>query len=298
MKQFKGSLFLFIFVIGLTLSLSTESAVIAQGTAAKQVAKQQADKYPTVAMRGGKLSQDKSSGVVYFDAKQREERRITFQNGLVYDHAGNPILNSKSKHQNHWNYVMDGAGNFYLFDEFTHPEIRHSSIFAGGPVAGGGNIQIVNGRVVYIDADSGHYSTKGVLGNVHKELAAQGVTIGGAAEVKESKSSTESRGAKVASTEPKAVSATEANAASTSTEEKPGKSGKSGKSGKQGKKHKAIEANGAAVQSNASAEPVTAASTSTSTSTTAVEKEGKKGKKNKKKGKKNKDAQTTSPTTP
>src|SRR5262249_42078530 len=116
--------------------------------------------------------------VIYLDAQQREERRLVIQNGLVYDHTGKPVLNTRSKHRNHNNYVMDAAGNFYLFDEFTHPEIRHSSIFAGGPVAGAGDIQIVDGQITYIDADSGHYPSTGIHENVLKELAAHGATIG------------------------------------------------------------------------------------------------------------------------
>jgi hypothetical protein len=116
--------------------------------------------------------------VIYLDAKQREERRVLIQNGLVYDHTGRPFPNTRSKHHNQNNYVMDAAGNFYLFDEFTTPEIRHSSIFAGGPVAGAGNIKIEDGRIVYIDSDSGHYPNDGTYENVLKELASHGVIYG------------------------------------------------------------------------------------------------------------------------
>src|SRR4030095_14811079 len=94
------------------------------------------------------------------------------------DHAGNPLPNTKSKHHNQNNYVMDAAGNFYLFDEFTTPSIRHSSIFAGGPVAGAGNIQIMGGRIVYIDSDSGHYPSTKVFANVLTELRVRGVDTG------------------------------------------------------------------------------------------------------------------------
>jgi hypothetical protein len=74
---------------------------------------------------------------------------------------------------------MDAAGNLYLFDEFTNPKIRHSSIFAGGPVAGGGNLVLKEGRIVYIDSSSGHYPTKKLFDNVLKELAACGVETAG-----------------------------------------------------------------------------------------------------------------------
>jgi len=178
MKQLRHWTSVLVFVVGLTLHLPIPARTpLAQRPALKELGKQQRDKYPTVAMRISKLREDKARGVIYLGAKQREERRVLIQNGLVYDHAGKPVLNTKSKHYNQNNYVMDAAGNFYLFDEFTNPEIRHSSIFAGGPVAGAGNIKIEDGRIVYIDSDSGHYSTEGVYENVLKELASHGVNF-------------------------------------------------------------------------------------------------------------------------
>src|SRR5436190_3191279 len=167
MKQLRQWMSIPLLVISLSLSLPLLAKTsLVQSPALKAVGPQQGDKYPTVPMHKSKLHQDKSEGVIYLDAQQREERRLVIQNGLVYDHTGKTVINTRSKHHNQNNYVMDAAGNFYLFDEFTHPEIRHSSIFAGGPVAGAGNIQIVDGRITYIDADSGHYPTSGVHENV------------------------------------------------------------------------------------------------------------------------------------
>jgi hypothetical protein len=172
--------------------LTLSSSALAQPTtvqapAARQATTHQVARYPTVEMHRGKLQQDKSSGVVYLDARQREERRLVLQNGLFYDHTGKTLINTRSKHRNQNNYVMDASGSFYLFDEFTHPETRHSSIFAGGPVAGAGNITIQEGHVLYIDSDSGHYDSSSLQGNVLKELASQGVTIGGPGKTPEAK---------------------------------------------------------------------------------------------------------------
>jgi hypothetical protein len=178
MKQLRIWIPILVFVVGLTSSLPIPAKIsLAQSPALKESSKQQGDKYPTVAMRKSKLREDKAQGVVYLDTKQREERRVLVQNGLVYDHAGRPLPDTRSKHHNQNNYVMDAAGNFYLFDEFTNPEIRHSSIFAGGPVAGAGNIKIEGGRIVYIDSDSGHYPSEEVYENVLKELAVHGVNM-------------------------------------------------------------------------------------------------------------------------
>src|SRR5262249_18721496 len=166
MKQLRHWMSILVFV-GLTLHLPIlAKAPLAQTPALKDLGKQQGEKYPTVAMHKSKFREDKSQGVIYLDTRQREERRVLIQNGLVTDHTGKQLLNTKSKHHNQINYVMDAAGNFYLFDEFTNPEIRHSSIFAGAPVAGAGNIKIEDGRIVYIDSDSGHYPSEGIYENV------------------------------------------------------------------------------------------------------------------------------------
>ena len=134
-------------------------------------------KYPTVAMRSGKVSEDHSAGVIYFDANRREASRITIKEGLVYDHAGVLVKQTNSKKHNLNNYVMGADGTFYLFDEFTNPKVRHSSIFAGEPVAGAGNIQVSNGHIVYVDSDSGHYSATKLFSNVLKELSLHGVDV-------------------------------------------------------------------------------------------------------------------------
>ncbi len=158
--------------------ISKNKRVESRWQAGSYQAANQGGKYPTVEMHRSKLHQDKSQGVIYLDARQREERRVVIREGLVYDHAGNTLLTTRSKHKNQNNYVMDAAGNFYLFDEFTHPETRHSSIFAGGPVAGAGNITIQAGRITDIDSDSGHYPSSGVFENVQKELAARSAGAG------------------------------------------------------------------------------------------------------------------------
>ena len=171
-------------VLVLILSLAAPSSGISRAYSQKAGAKKQAETsqahaYPTVAMRSGKLDQDRSSGVIYLSVAQREERRITINNGLVYSNNGKLVSETKSKKQNLNNYVMDSAGRFYLFDEFTNPHIRHSSIFDGEPVAGAGNIQISNGHIIYIDSDSGHYPSKKLFPNVLTELKARGVDVSG-----------------------------------------------------------------------------------------------------------------------
>lgn len=137
-------------------------------------------KYPTVEMTAGKSDKDLKNGVQYFTTEQREDVRLVIKDGVVYNHLGQKVPDSKNEtadHIDHVNYVMDADGNFYLFNEYAFPKIRHSSIFAGKPVAGAGEISIKNAQVVYIDADSGHYSSKDLMKNVLSELQNDGVDL-------------------------------------------------------------------------------------------------------------------------
>jgi len=131
-----------------------------------------------VPMAPALLIKDQKKGVIYFNDVQREEHRIVIKNGNVLTSKGKkqPDTHSVSAN-NHENYVMDTKGNFYIFDEHTFPKIRHSSILAGGPVAGAGEIQILDGHITYIDSDSGHYPTAHVFKHVVEELVREGVPM-------------------------------------------------------------------------------------------------------------------------
>jgi len=168
--------------VAFVASVNGAPVALAQGAAtAKQefaATAQSRARYPSVDIHKRKLGWDKSHHVEYFDPRQREARRVVIHDGKVYKPDGTIYPDTKSSHKNQGNYVMDPAGNFYLFDEWTTPTVRHSSIFAGGPVAGAGNIQIAGGRIVYIDGESGHYPTgREHFANVMKELAADGVDV-------------------------------------------------------------------------------------------------------------------------
>ena len=148
---------------------------------AAELAPQTQIRYPTVQMNPDQAQRDIDRGVIYFDEAQREQHRIVIINGLAYYASGNPVPDSiepKNKHGNMINYVMDAAGNFYLFDEYATPKIRHSSIFAAKPVAGSGEIAIERQVITHIDSNSGHYYTRPVLSNAIAELRRHGVTLG------------------------------------------------------------------------------------------------------------------------
>ena len=121
---------------------------------AEQLAAQSVEKYPLFPMKSGYLEKDKRKGVVYFTAEEREPSRALIINGLVYTNKGDAYPDS-SLAGGTYQYVMDQAGNVYIFDDM--PTIRHSSIFAGQPVAAAGDVQIESGFITYIDVNSGHY---------------------------------------------------------------------------------------------------------------------------------------------
>lgn len=118
--------------------------------------------------------------IIYFTAEQREAFRVVIVDGIVYDTAGN--IKTWGDDKLKLNYVMDSAGNFYIFDnksEKGEPRYRHSSILAGKGVAGAGEIRIdEEGKVTKIDSDSGHYSP-GLkqFENVVKELEINGARL-------------------------------------------------------------------------------------------------------------------------
>ena len=120
-----------------------------------------------------------SARVVYFTAEEREPTRALIINGLVYTNKGEAYPDS-SLAGGTYQYVMDQAGNVYIFDDI--PTIRHSSIFAGQPVAAAGDIHIESGFITYIDVNSGHYfvlsaNSGRAKENITRELTARYVEL-------------------------------------------------------------------------------------------------------------------------
>ncbi|AZZ36076.1 hypothetical protein CIK05_04475 [Bdellovibrio sp. qaytius] len=138
--------------------------------------------YPTVAMKASYIQKDMESKRKYMNAQEREVYRVVIKSGIVYGIDGKiypDTINNTPEHINLVKYVMDAHGNLYVWDGYKNTQIRHSGIFAGGPVAGGGEISIKDGRIIQINADSGHYPTAELLKNVLRELQNEGVDING-----------------------------------------------------------------------------------------------------------------------
>jgi esterase len=99
----------------------------------------------------------------YLSPEERAHSRITIRNGLLYDADGKLLDTSNGivhrpdgKIEGRSIFVMDGEGNFY-WAEKTDGTIYHSSFLGGGPIAAGGEFQVRQGKVIYMNDRSGHY---------------------------------------------------------------------------------------------------------------------------------------------
>ena len=151
-----------------------------QLTQAQLVAKTHAV-YETKAMSRSHLGEDKriiDHGVLihYMSIRERESARVVIVNGVLYTAKGEPAPYGRANEK--LNYAMDAEGNFYIFNQTGHPELRHSSFFDGGPVACAGNLEVKNGRIVKINKNSGHYSPSSkMFQNVLTELKKDGADL-------------------------------------------------------------------------------------------------------------------------
>lgn len=101
------------------------------------------------------------SVVRYLDDAARERTRLTVHDGRLFDKDGRPFDTSAG--EAHWSsepsaiFVMDGKGNLYASNEHVPRDFHHSSLMAGQPVAGAGEIRVADGRLVNVTDSSGHY---------------------------------------------------------------------------------------------------------------------------------------------
>lgn len=101
-------------------------------------------------------------GVNYLrGAVQREPYRLYVRNGLLYDAQGK--LFDSSSGVTFWSgrgraiFVVDRHGNIYASNYQVPGFFHHSSFLAGRPVAGAGELEVVDGQLRVISDSSGHY---------------------------------------------------------------------------------------------------------------------------------------------
>lgn len=117
------------------------------------------------------------------DEAARRPFLVTIENGrLMYQ--GHPLTTTTTngifQHTpDYWIFVMDEAGQIYAAP--GRPGLMHHSTFlAGGPIAAGGEISVVDGLVMAVNNASGHYYPgENLLNQFLHRLHASGVNLRG-----------------------------------------------------------------------------------------------------------------------
>ncbi|MEU7632434.1 hypothetical protein AB0C34_20975 [Nocardia sp. NPDC049220] len=110
--------------------------------------------------RPGRLLPRLLPGIRYYDEEQRKQFLVEIREGRLYDAKGE-LLNTRRPGRNRLDrrrraiWVMDHEGN--LLVTLPRTDIHHSSLTAGGPVAGAGSLKVTMGRLDLLTDVSGHY---------------------------------------------------------------------------------------------------------------------------------------------
>lgn len=124
-----------------------------------------------------------AGAVRYLDDVELEQHRIFARDGLLYRSDG--VRFDTGSSASIWGgsseraiFVMDGYGNLYASTVHAAGRFHHSSFLGGAPVAGAGEIQVVDGRLTTLTDQSGHYmpGRSLTLQTVHR-LGEQGVDL-------------------------------------------------------------------------------------------------------------------------
>ena len=121
--------------------------------------------------------------VHYMDAAEREMHRVAVVDGTLHWSDGS-ILDTTAA-STHWSpqagkaiFVMDRDGNLFVSLEQDVGRLHHSSLLAGQPVAGAGELAVQDGRLQLVTRASGHYRpTVAQQQAVLDELARQGLDV-------------------------------------------------------------------------------------------------------------------------
>src|SRR5262245_46703098 len=114
------------------------------------------------------LSEYRNEPATYItEPAQREKYRLRFgSDGFIYDALGNKFDTTNAvRISEHGEkqflklamFVMDARGDFYASNFQEVRVFHHSSLVGGGEVAAAGEIEVINGRLEFINDRSGHY---------------------------------------------------------------------------------------------------------------------------------------------
>jgi hypothetical protein len=128
------------------------------------------------------------SAVRYLDEAEREQHRLFVDADGNLRRASDNELFDTSSANTVWGgedggraiFVMDRDGNLYASNYQARGDFHHSSLLAGGEVAGAGEIRVDNGRIIDMTDKSGHYQPSADLNdNAVDELRRQGLNTEG-----------------------------------------------------------------------------------------------------------------------
>jgi len=132
------------------------------------------DRYPGRVLLPGMAVLDQETGVHYFSNDELGQYKISFNDGKILDAAGNLLTMGKKGI-----FTMDMTGNIYVYEYRVSPmcdRVRHTSLSRGAPVAGAGEMFVVDGVLLQLNNLSGHYHpNRSQHENVVNELQYQGV---------------------------------------------------------------------------------------------------------------------------
>jgi len=120
--------------------------------------------------------------VDYLSPEDLERHRLFARDGLLYSVRDGLPFDTRSAgtvwSQGRAIYVMDRHGNLYASLKQVVGEFHHSSLLAGEPVAGAGELEVVDGVPTLINRKSGHYQPdEDQLSLVRDMLQEQGIDI-------------------------------------------------------------------------------------------------------------------------
>lgn len=119
--------------------------------------------------------------VRYLTAEERQSFRLFVRDGKLYDANGKLFDTTASA--THFSdgsaiFVMDEDGALYASKYHEPGHFHHSSFLSGAPVAGAGELRVVDGELRLITDSSGHYRPAQDFSNqVIEQLRSQGLKI-------------------------------------------------------------------------------------------------------------------------
>ena len=123
--------------------------------------------------------------VTYLDEAQRASHVLRVKDGKLVDADGkalDPQIGAEGSDQRSGFaiYVMLGDGTVYVSFDHNQGSFHHSSLVAGAPVAGAGDMTVIDGELLELSNSSGHYRPPAEsLTNVVTRLTELGIDMKG-----------------------------------------------------------------------------------------------------------------------